>query len=240
MKTVRNLCIEALQECGALSDVDPVAQRDLDLAYSKYQTALSLLNQFADFPCYPMAVDATLSNGVGECSVGPTLDFDVSPTPQRVKSLKFLIGTAWVNCEQLGFVDLQKYQEIENLNTYPSFFSYRLDDENQGLINVYPQPNGTLQARIVVEKQLETLGLNDVILLPNGYYDALMYEMARLLCGPYGIVEKFGFIQMEAKKRIDQLRKLNHRTRRMDNDAVLGGGGKYDIRSDTVVGGFNV
>lgn len=238
MATARDLCLSALQKCGAFSDVTPVDERDIVLALNTLNEVINFLNLQATFPPYDYLITGQIVPNQVVYTIGATGDFVTPRVPNVVKGLQWQNGNVWFGVDQVNFEDLIAYANIDNIQFNPTKFCYQRIDDDTGEIRIFPQISQPQNVRIVATIVNPTYLLDDIVSLPSAYEGALIWETARMLCIEYGNYTKLPVAEQESAKRIRLLKQTAH-TQNIARNDWTSRGSVWDIRGDGYRGGFN-
>lgn len=189
---------------------------------------------------YELVTVSKQATGQESYTIGPGQDFDIA------RPVKIEFGYFRQNSNTPLPVDyplqVLRAQEdydrisIKNLNAFPQYVYY---DTGYPIGNIYvwPLPNSQYEIFLSVMVQLQKFNtINDQIILPPEYLDALHWNLARRLCVVYGVPippELTGYAEasMRAIEEVNSQIPLLHMP-----VALRGKSGAYNIYGDFYVG----
>ena len=175
MTTARNIITDALREIGVGAEGETISAEMADSALRTLNRLMELWSNSQSFAFYPSMISKALS---GESS------FTVGPTGDVVTDRPIKIDTAYVDRLGISYpcavIDNQKYDAITykaaaGANTTAIFYEATMPD---GIVHVWPIATGcTLNMRVLnVVSSFDTL--DTVLVLPPGYDEALVKNLA--------------------------------------------------------------
>lgn len=212
--TFRNLLSESLVLCG---------QQAIAVSGDPDETnyALSRLNSTLDM----WRADDNMSFGLQEITgntvvnqedylIGPSATGSgsvVTPKPMDIKALSVRYASSVINVEQI--FDPADWQRIDRLTSlrmpWPSMFRFVSGFPN-GTLSLYPVPSAAIPfVAAVAETIPQNVTMNDVVQLPPGYREALIYAVAEQMCIVNGQPERLQLIQPIARDLVEKIRKAN-------------------------------
>lgn len=153
----------------------------------------------------------TLTANDGSYTIGVTGDI-VTTTPVTIESA-FIRGTSGNNTDYLlKSINSEQFARIPlktNTASYPSFIYFnRLFPD--GVIELYPIPSDayTLHLQVIPQLVKYTNG-SDEIDLPEGYYDAMVYNLATRIGPEYKLPDTFGKTEALAVETMKWIKTVN-------------------------------
>lgn len=188
MATARDLIIRAYR-LSKLTPVNDVPDGDeLKMGIDEFNSIINTLNVDGLWPYTDRIIDVTFTQKniftIGLDTGGDTPDFDY-PRPSKIGAIKILIGNVWYVLGQDQPINYDNNDTFENVSSLPTRFTYRTDYPF-GTIQFYNGFSSDYEGKIIYKYLLDNYDYDDVVDLPVGYYDALVYILASNLCGIYG------------------------------------------------------
>ncbi len=180
-------------------------------------------------PAYP------LISGQKIYTIGPGGDFD-APRPLFIKGANLLFPTTPVVRRELSILSDDEWQaiEVQDIVSAPSnsiYYDGGMDENGRGLIYVYYQPPAGYSLELYTWQALATsfTSVDDVVVFPPGYEEALVLNGARRVVGLYPLESRLdGAQRAELKSLADQALKdlmtLNASCPRIGTDPGLSHG----------------
>lgn len=227
-KTARELITDALRTTGAIGQIETPSANEVVHGLGELNGLIEQLDLDSLFP-YTRTKFQFVTDGSSEYTIGndPSADLE-HERPNRIVSCSVLIDGSFLNIQEVTidqFYDKYKVSE----SGYPAVFSYE-SNYPFGSLLFSPIPNGyTIEVRYQYKNT--ELGLDDEIELPAGYYGTLQYQLASIFCIHYGIQKPS--IDIEAKKRLARIKRLNQANVKTMRNDFCGRKGKYNSLTDS-------
>lgn len=241
--TLRDICTEALRQCGAFGvGTTPLAE-DITAAWARLQWMLQQWER-KRWLVYHLKSYVITSTGALFYTVGPGGDFDTGPNTTRPEKIErgFLRQLTQSQPNQIDYpLDLLQSMEdytnisLKQLNSFPNTVFY---DPAWPLGKAYfwPVPQSAIYGPgLVIRAQLPVKfsNLNAVFDLPYEYYNAMLLNLAVNLRGRYQIPTFPGDpLVALAKDSLNVLRPANAAIARLGMPKDLNRSGIYNIFSD--------
>ncbi len=220
MATARNLILKAMQKAGILTkNEEPAADEvndaldSMNMMVSGWSTDYMLI--------YARTLESfTINAGVSSYTIGPGQAFNtVRPIfvneayTRDTSNLDMLVDV--IDDETYGAINDKTQQGrpywLNYNNGYPT-----------AIIKIFPTPDQSYTLFLLTEKQLTAFTLDTVIILPPGWEDALVYNLAVRLAPEYGQQADPMTIEL-AKETKGMIRESILRNRTMDCDPQYSG-----------------
>ena len=224
--TARDLVEASLSTIGAIGESDPMTASMQNKALDELNTMIESWNTDDLIPYVQTEKILTLVSGTSTYTISPTGDI-VDTIPNDVSQVNLIIDSTEFPLTKMNQFSFNQIGKNDSTGT-PCEFVYRLG-ATQGELEFYPTPNGNT-ARVVYNKLLGELSINDTLALPNGYYGAFQYGLAETLLPHYGVSGDANAqdIKIKAKEMKARLMKQNFKSRLLKGNRV----GKYDIMTN--------
>ncbi len=127
-------------------------------------------------------------------------------------------------------VTLDQWQQIQQKATTSAIPTRLYTNEAFPLLelNFWPVPSAAMSVRIYSWKALSTALIDDDIILPPGYKQALIYSLGIVLAPEYGR-QVDPVISAVATKSVANIKRKNIKTRVLGTDAAVYGGRRFNI-----------
>ena len=244
--TIRDLCVEALRECGWLGQGNAAAAEDIQAA----QVRLGWMMQEWErerWLVYRLETVGKVSTGAHEYTIGPGGNFDTGGVnanrPEKLESAFLrMLNTQGDNpvdypLEIISSAEDYAHITLKYLDSFPE--AVWLDPTwPLGTVKCWPVPAANIYAVYLVFKvqfssTIAGQPLNTVIDLPFEYFSALLYNLAMRLRSYYKITTFPGDeLPTLAKHSREVLRDANTKIAEMAMPSELTGTGRYNIFSD--------
>lgn len=241
--TVRDICTQALKDCGAFGVGQTPLAEDITDAWFRLQSMLELWNR-KRWLVYHLKTIMCTSTGAITYSVGPGQQFDTgvgSTRPDKIESA-FLRQLTQSQPNQIDY-PLELLQSMEDYNqialkqlvSFPGKVFYD-PTWPSGTLYVWPVMQPDIYATgITVKESLPAAfaNLNSLIGLPYEYIGTIVSNLAVELKPKYGMPISPGDpLVFLAKTRLNTLRGANTAIARLQVPADLNRPGVYNIFSD--------
>ena len=244
MSTVRDLIVQSLKACGALGiGQDPLAEDTNDALYqlnlmiSAWRTGA---NRALLYQQVSQSVVSTGSSTGYTIGPGGQIDTGTSQRPQRILSAFVRqINVPEPNSPDWPLEIISSFQDyskitIKEQTSFPSFLYYD-PGFPLGTLKLWPWPLASIYAIYVQYYQQLTsfTGLTDVISMPDGYENALFWNLTKRLAPLYKLPMDPN-VMMQAKESLRVLRASNLQIARLAMPLPLTRPGIYNPYSDMV------
>lgn len=191
--TVRDLCQDAADQINLVGQGQSMGG---ELGESILRSLNILLGQWTTkgLNCWARTFDLyALTNGTQQYEIGPTAPspFTVTDVPTRIIGANIVLTFTTPNVYVPIVVitdDQRRLIALPNQSaSQPVNVNYRYDVPN-GVLWFWPKPGAGFGVQLETEKMISSFAtLDDPVALPDGYYAALIYNLADRLCTPkYG------------------------------------------------------
>lgn len=224
----------ALRKIGVLGSGDTADASDATDGLSECNRMLgSWSNDGLLIPAITSESPLTLTPGVATVTLGAL--GNITTRPQKIVAALLRDGTL---DNPMRILTPEEYAAI-TAKTVQTTIPYALYDDGgypQRTITLYPVPSAAKQLVLFTQRPLtEIATLSTQIILPPGYDDTIIYNLADRLAGEYG--KQLSPKDMaRASALLQQLRRANHRPMLARCDEAIAGQGR---RMNIFSGGFN-
>lgn len=237
MSTARDLITASLRLIGAVSSGEAIAASEASDGLGTLNRMLSSWSTESLTIFAPVRETFPLTGSDGQYTIGATADFNTT-RPVQIKQAFLIDQTSSPSVEYpVEILSLSQWQDItlKDLNGLPAYL-YIDGAFPTATIYLYPRPqSSSYTLGLWSEKELSPLALDTTILLPPGYEEAIVYNLAARLAPEYGkaLAPEIVAFATESKANI---KRANHRPSylRCDSELTGMGGGSFNMRS----GGF--
>ena len=117
---------------------------------------------------------------------------------------------------------------------YPYYFTYNAEYPIS-TIELYPISTG-YRTQVSYQIVQNDFTLNDDINLPDGYYPALQYELAKVLAVHYGNFDVVPMLEKMSTERLARVKRLNNKTPILTKRGTPRANYRYNVNTDTYRG----
>lgn len=235
-RTVRNLLAAASRTAGLVGAGEALSDDDAAIALQELNNLIESWNIDSLFPTTLNEFTFTPPGLVdGEITIGPEVGaVDIETTrPNRIIAVANLRDGRYYPLQYISPDDIARSSVRNNVNqaNSSSYYTVYADDEVLR-IKCYPFLAAT-DYTITAQSSVPIYSsFNDEITLPQGYYPALQYALAALLCMDSGNTEMMPIIAEQAKASLARVKRLNSKGRRLSHRGSPGlGEPEFDIQS---------
>ena len=166
----------------------------------------------------------------------PQPDIIVNQEIVQILQSQVNVGSVWVPLRQISPEDNYRMTINESITNIPSQFMYnRTRNPFDELVFSNPTLAG-YNVRLAMSGEVQNYLLDDTIDLPSGYYAALMYGLAELLCDAQGFNEQAATANMKFSGALTRLKDVvGSPVPKLKLDY---GNSRYNIQSDVTVNSF--
>lgn len=184
MATVRNLITRALRKSGVITKSETPDPDEISDALEECNSMLSSWST-EKMLCVSRTRESFPSTGAQSYTIGSGGDFNTT-RPVKIISAFARLGTN----DDYPMVEItdKNYSLIQNKDTpgAPEFFNYD-NGYPLGTLTMYPKPTASYTIYIYSEKAITAFtSLSQVVSLPEGWEDAIVYNLAVRLAPEYG------------------------------------------------------
>ncbi len=235
--TARSLIILAMKESGLLGVGQTPLAEDINDAYiylsrmmKQWQIRRGLIPALKSY--------SAIATGNKSMTVGPGGEFNITPRPRQIKKAYFIqlnTGSTPVSLPLTWVASFEDYFRItvKDLHSLPDLFFYDNQFVNN-LSNIYfwPIPDSQYQMFICVQSDLsfpnDAVGLDDVLLLPDEYEEAIHYNLAIRICSGWTLPARKETVLL-AKTSLKTIRSVNAQIPEMQMPTALRKGKAFSI-----------
>jgi len=189
--TCLDLISDSLAECGILAQGETATAEDSDFSLKRLNQMIESWRVQRRLIYMIEAARHTLTANATSHTIGPSGDFVVERPTRIVRANIVVTGFTPELHNPLNLVErAQEWAELTApllAGQIPShlYCDYGWPDAT---LYLFPYPSEAYDLELFAWKQLDRFKtLTDVVSLPPGYYDALMYSLAERLCTPFGV-----------------------------------------------------
>lgn len=242
MPTARVLIEDALEEIGVGNPGDPISAPDMSLGLRVLDRMLNAWAADATTLAITNRVTATLTAGTSQRTIGPTGNI-VTQRPVYIDAVNYLIPGATPPVEvPMGAMTDQQFEalSIKSLSSsLPMLFYYQTSvTSDNGTMIFWPVVNQSVDIALYLPAAVaEPSTLATVLTVPPGYQDAIHYDLAYRLCGPFGRPIPDGLPQLR-QNALMVMKRPNQEPMILSVDQALvpSYGGAYNVLSDQLTG----
>jgi len=206
--TARDICIDALYDCGELAEGLDASQEQISKALRELNGLFTRLNSEG---LTRYAIDKhSISTDSDTITIGAGADIDMSDRPKSVLSV-------YCNGIELRQVNVNDMPQIASTGR-PELYAYNARNPI-GVISVYPKPDQIMTFEIHYEVMFGRFALNDTIDLPHEYHELIRWSLADRLSKAFGMPRPD--LQYEAERALRVLKSMNISMRELSIDADL-------------------
>ena len=195
--TARELIIDAYLVSGVRGTASNPDDNDLSMGLRLLNYDLiDQLRLDELWPSYVKTYTFTTVSGQYEYTIGvpepsPAAQPDIPILQQiiRIENCQVQIGNVWTPMRQISNSDYYRQTIPQGTNIIPNQFAYNRTKDPYDRFMLSLGASGSYPIRISVGGIVENYGLDDFVDLPSGYYSALKYGLAEMLCMANGLTE---------------------------------------------------
>lgn len=215
--TARYLIIDAYQTSGIRTQgLEPTAKEAATaLRYLNYDVIDKLRNNKL-WPSHVSSFEFTTQSGVQNYTIGipqalPAVQPDCAVNMEivSIEEAQCQIGNVWTPLRQISNTDFFRMNQAQNLSIIPNQFSFNRTRNPYDTISLGNTAPGGYVIRVCVNGAVANYELDDLIELPSGYYSALKFGLAALLCLGAGFTETQANMEKKYKEIITALEAIN-------------------------------
>lgn len=184
MTTARTIIRRAMQKVGILTKTETPSS---DEAQDGLDTLNDLIASVTNnsLMVYVRNVEQfSLTSGQSTYTIGPGADFDTS-RPVAIVSAVARNGTVDYPLIKISDTSYDEDIGVKTISGIPDSYYYN-NAYPTGSITLYPVPSSNYQLLLRTEKPMTTLTLDDELVLPPGWNNFLIYQLAVMLAPEYG------------------------------------------------------
>lgn len=125
------------------------------------------------FPFTQNTIDGHVNGGQALIGPGETLDGE---KPINVSIVLYKSGSNWIKLKRVSYENIW---ERRNTCSQPVSFAFTNDEQGRGVV-VFDSENGNFDVRVIYNRNIPTMGFNDVLATPPQYEQAIKYGIAAL------------------------------------------------------------
>lgn len=240
--TCRELIIDAYQISGVRGTEEDPTDNDTKFALRILNTdVIDQLRLDELWPSYVKEYTFVTRSSVAEYTIGvptvghPDPDIIVQQELVRIENAQVQIGNVWTPLRQISNTDYYRQTIAQGSYIIPQQFMYnRTKDPYDRFILSVGAP-GAYPIRISCGGIVLNYNLDDIIDLPSGYYSALKYALAELLCVGAGLEDTEAKMRAKYSACLDRLKEVNAEP--PPKLRLQGAGGLWSIGVDRVLYG---
>lgn len=247
--TVNDLCVAAIQECGAVGQGQSPTGQDLQDAWARLQWMLQAWER-KRWLVYHLLDLKVVSTGATSYSIGPGQSFDTGPGSVRPNRLESAFLRQIQNASPPNQVDfpleiLTSYEDyakiaLKQLKSWPGAVfldtAWGSNPGGVGEVFVYPVAQANIyEIHLILREQLPVSFPTAAtkIILPYEYYDAIVTNLGMRLRPKYGLGTFPGdTLPTRAKEALQTIRIGNLQVGRLAVPSEVIRPGLYNIFSD--------
>lgn len=222
MATARSLIKRALKVNGVLTKTEEPSSDEATDALNVLNAMLLSWSNDALLVYYRPLEQFTLSGGTSQYTMGSGGVFDTT-RPIKIVSAYVRIGDIDYDLRVMPIDQFDVSVRLKSLSTIPDLLTY---DNNHPLtqLTIYPVPGGAYPFFIRSEKALSELTIDQVVSLPPGWEQAIVYNLAVMLAPEYG-QQVDQVVYKIANDSLGMIKAATARSRTMDTPPLTGGRG---------------
>lgn len=243
MPTCQQYIQDACEEIGVGNPGDVLSANDVQMGL---RVLSRMLNAWAADELTIAVTDSvsyTVTAGTATVTIGPTGNI-ARQRPIVIDQINYVIpGTNPAVEVVMGQMSNQQFENltIKGLrSSYATEWYYQTSlTSANGTLTLWPVPSQNLQLNLYIDSAVpyDSLALTTTLTLPPGYQDAIHYDLAYRLCGPFGRPIPDGLPQLRQNALL-VMKRVNIEPALLNVDSALmpTGGGAYNILSDIYTG----
>lgn len=218
MTTALDIITKALQKNGVLVKSETPDADEADDALSTLNAMVSAWSNDSMFIYARTEDNFSLTPGIATYSIGPSQTFN-TVRPVDLISAYVRRDTFDYGLEEI--TDENYYAITDKATTgIPRFINYT-NGFPTATVRIWPSPDTTYILYLLTEKELSSFTLNQVVSLPPGWEQALIYNLSVLLAPEYGQPPDPSVIEI-AERSMGSIKRAIMKNRTMDWKAKPG------------------
>lgn len=218
MTTALDIITKALQKNGVLVKSETPASDEADDALDTLNAMISAWSNDSMFIYARTEDNFPLIAGTATYSIGTSQTFNTT-RPMELVSSYVRQGTTDYNLTNIP--DETYYGIIDkSTRSIPRFINYT-NGFPIATIKLWPVPDTSYTIYMLTEKELSAFTLNQVVSLPPGWEQALIYNLAVLLAPEYGQPLDKGVVEI-AERSMGAIKRSIMKNRSMDANPLIG------------------
>lgn len=125
------------------------------------------------FPFTQNTIDGHVEGGQVLIGPGETLDGE---KPINISTVLCKSGGEWYKLKRVAYANIW---ERRGVTSQPIAYAFTNDEQGRGVI-VFDSENGNFDVRVIYNKNIPTMGFNDLLATPPQYEQAIKYGIAAL------------------------------------------------------------
>jgi len=234
--TPLNIIQLALKDCGAFGVGQSPRAEDINDAMTKLNQMIGEWSR-KRWLVYELIESSILSTGAESYTIGPGGQFAVSPRPNVISAAFMrqpINGGLPIDYPLEIILAREDYAKI-GLKSMVAFSSYLFYDTGFPMGNIYTwpvMPATQYELHIIYKNDIQQFtSLNETIVLPLEYRNAIQWNLALRLCPTYQL-DVHPVVMGMAKDSLNVIRGANPQVGRLGMPASLIRRGRYNVYSD--------